>query len=129
MQTVFALFLIPITIADLNQRIIPNIYLKILGVFMVVSFIMNGSPSLSQFLTVGILILVLLVLNLGMGDIKLLAILILTFEIHLISYLVVVLAFAIVHIVISTAINRAIPRSIPLAPAIFLGFITYMGTR
>ena len=129
MDLVFSLLLLPITIADLNQRIIPNIYLKLLGSFMVFSFIMKGFPSATLFFTVGLFSLFLLLLNVGMGDIKLLVTLILTFELDLIGYLVLVLAFAAVHIVISSATNRAFPRSIPMAPAIFWGFITYMATR
>jgi Flp pilus assembly protein protease CpaA len=129
MDLVFSLLLLPITIADLNQRIIPNIYLKLLGSFMVFSFIMKGFPSSTLFFTVGIFSLFLLLLNVGMGDIKLLVTLILTFELDLIGYLVLVLAFAAVHIVISSATNRAFPRSIPMAPAIFWGFITYMASR
>lgn len=129
MHSVFALLLLPITIADLNQRIIPNIYLKLLGCFMAFSFMMNGFPSSTLVFTVGIFCLSLLLLKVGMGDIKLLVILILTFELDLIGYFVLLLAFAAVHIVISSATNRAFPRSIPMAPAIFCGFITYMASR
>ncbi|MEN9736157.1 MAG: hypothetical protein RL129_867 [Actinomycetota bacterium] len=129
MPSVFALLLLPITIADLNQRIIPNIYLKLLGCLMAFSFIMKGFPAPPLILIVGIFSMSLLLLNVGMGDIKLLVILILTFELDLIGYLVLVLAFAAVHIVISSATNRAFPRSIPMAPAIFWGFITYMASR
>ncbi len=129
MHSVFTLLLLPITIADLNQRIIPNIYLKLLGCFMAFSFIMKGFPSSTLVFTVGIFSMFLLLLNVGMGDIKLLIILILTFELDLIGYLVLVLAVAAVHIVISSARKRAIPRSIPMAPAIILGFITYMASR
>lgn len=129
MHTIFALFLLPVAIADLSQQIIPNIYLEILSAFMVIAFIMNGLPSSSLLFIVGLFSVVLLVLKVGMGDIKLLAILMLTFELHLISYLVLVLVIAAVHIVISSVRNRAIPRSIPMAPAIFLGFITYMASR
>jgi Flp pilus assembly protein protease CpaA len=129
MHPVFALLLLPITIADLNQRIIPNIYLKLLSGFMVFSFIMKGFPSSTLVFTVGILSFVLLLLDVGMGDIKLLVILILTFELDLFGYLVLVLVFAAVHIVISSATNRGFSRSIPMAPAIFLGFITYMASR
>jgi hypothetical protein len=96
---------------------------------MAFSFIMKGFPSSTLVFTVGIFSMSLLLLNVGMGDIKLLIILILTFELDLIGYLVLVLAVAGVHIVISSARKRAIPRSIPMAPAIFLGFITYMASR
>ena len=97
MHTIFALFLLRVTIAALSQQIIPNIYLKILSVFLVIALIMNGLPSSSLLFTVGLFSVVLLVLKVGMGDIKLLAILMLTFELKLISYLVVVLVIASVH--------------------------------
>ena len=129
MHTVFALILLPISIADLHLRIIPNIYLKILSVLMMVAFIVNGFPTASLLFTVGIFSSFLLMLNVGMGDIKLLTILLLTFKLHLISYLLLVLVVAAVHIVISSVVNRAIPRSIPMAPAIYLGFITYLASR
>ena len=129
MHLIFAVLLLPITIADLNQLVIPNIYLKTLGLLMSMTFIINGFPSLSPIFTVGLFSVVSLILKVGMGDIKLLVILILTFKLHLISFLVVVLVIAAVHIVILSVRNRAFPRSIPMAPAIFLSFITYMASR
>jgi Flp pilus assembly protein protease CpaA len=119
MRLIFSLFLVPITVSDLRRHVIPNIYLKILFCLMLLCFIINGIPLTDVFL---------FLFKVGMGDIKLLTILILTFNCQILTLLILVSAGALVHIVISTARNRAIPHSIPLAPAIFFGFITYLAT-
>lgn len=128
MRLIFGLFLIPITISDLRRHVIPNIYLKILFCLMLLSFIINGIPLLGVYLPCMFTAVVLFLFKVGMGDIKLLTILILTFNCQILSLLIFVSAAALVHIVISAARNRAIPHSIPLAPAIFFGFITYLAT-
>ena len=129
MSLIFGLFLIPITVSDLRRHVIPNIYLKILFCLMLVSFIIVGIPRLGVYLPCLFTAGVLFLFKVGMGDIKLLTILILTFNCQILTLLILVSAAALVHIVISTARNRAIPHSIPLAPAIFFGFITYLATR
>ena len=128
MRLIFGLFLIPITISDLRRHVIPNIYLKILFCLMLLSFIINGIPLLGVYLPCMFTAVVLFLFKVGMGDIKLLTILILTFNCQILSLLIFVSAAALVHIVISAARNRAIPHSIPLAPAIFFGSITYLAT-
>ncbi|CAN2202100.1 hypothetical protein MCERE85_00784 [Candidatus Nanopelagicaceae bacterium] len=128
MSLIFGLFLIPITISDLRRHVIPNIYLKILFCLMLLSFIINGIPLLGVYLPCMFTAVVLFLFKVGMGDIKLLTILILTFNCQILSLLIFVSAAALVHIVISAARNRAIPHSIPLAPAIFFGSITYLAT-
>ena len=129
MSLIFGLFLIPITISDLRRHVIPNIYLKILFCLMLASFIIVGIPRPGVYLPYLFTAVILYLFKVGMGDIKLLTILILTFNCPILTLLTLVSAAALVHIVISTARNRAIPHSIPLAPAIFFGFITYLATR
>ena len=129
MSLIFGLFLIPITISDLRRHVIPNIYLKILFCLMLVSFIMVGIPRPNVYLPCLFMAVVLFLFKVGMGDIKLLTILILSINCQILTLFILVSAAALVHIVISTARNRAIPHSIPLAPAIFFGFITYLATR
>ena len=128
MSLIFGLFLVPITISDLRRHVIPNIYLKILFCLMLLSFIINGIPLLGVYLPCMFTAVVLFLFKVGMGDIKLLTILILTFNCQILSLLIFVSAAALVHIVISNARNRAIQHSIPLAPAIFFGSITYLAT-
>jgi Flp pilus assembly protein protease CpaA len=128
MSILFGLILLPISISDLSERRIPNIYTKILGLLMLIEFIICGLPAPQIGLGCAFLVLVLGLLKVGMGDIKLISILILTFNLHLIPFLSYLLAAAMVHIVISTARYRVMPLSIPLAPAIFFGFSTYLAT-
>ena len=96
---------------------------------MLLCFIINGIPLPGVYLPCMFTAVVLFLFKVGMGDIKLLTILILTFNCQILSLLIFVSAAALVHIVISAARNRAIPHSIPLAPAIFFGSITYLATR
>jgi Flp pilus assembly protein protease CpaA len=129
MSLIFGLFLIPITISDLSRHLIPNIYLKIISCLMLGSFIIVGIPRPSVYLPCLFMAIVLFLFKVGMGDIKLLTILILTFNCQTNTLLILVSAATLVHIVISTARYRAFPHSIPLAPAIFFGLITYLATR
>jgi len=128
MSMIVTLFLIPITVADLRNHVIPNIYLKVLSCFMLISFIVNGLPRSDVYLPCLLMVTVFLVFKVGMGDIKLLAILILTFNCQILAVLTLMAIAAMVHIVISTARNRTVPHSIPLAPAIFFAFTTYLAT-
>ena len=128
MSVIVTLFLIPITIADLRNHVIPNIYLKVLSCFMLISFIVNGLPRSDVYLPCLLMVTVFLVFKVGMGDIKLLTILILTFNCQIFALLTLMAIASTVHIVISTARNRAVPQSIPLAPAIFFAFTTYLAT-
>ena len=128
MSLIFGLFLVPITISDLRRHVIPNIYLKILFCLMLLCFIINGIPLPGVYLPCMFTAVVLFLFKVGMGDIKLLTILILTFNCQILTLLILVSAAALVHIVISAARNPAIPHSIPLAPAIFFGSITYLAT-
>ena len=129
MSVIVTLFLIPITVADLRKHVIPNIYLKVLLCFMLISFIGNGLPRSDAYLPCLLMVTVFLVFKVGMGDIKLLTILILTFNCQILTVLTLMAIAAMVHIVISTARNRTVPQSIPLAPAIFFAFTTYLATR
>jgi len=129
MGIVFSLFLIPIMVSDLRNHVVPNIYVKILAYLMFVSFVINGLPRAGVFLACLLMVTVFLLTRVGMGDIKLLTILVLTFSCQILPFLTLVSTAAIAHIVISTVRFRAVPLSIPLAPAIFFGFTTYLATR
>jgi prepilin signal peptidase PulO-like enzyme (type II secretory pathway) len=129
MSLIFSIVLIPIAIADLQQRVIPNIYLKLLTCLMVISFLINGCPPVKVILSCLVMALALCALKVGMGDVKLLSLLVLTFQCQVIPCLALISAAAMVHIVISTGRYRAIPETIPFAPAILCGFITYCATR
>jgi len=129
MSLIFGLTLIPITVSDLSRHVIPNIYLKVLSSLMLISFIVNGLPRSDVYLPCLLMVTAFIVFKVGMGDIKLLTILILTFNCQILTWLTLMAIAAMVHIVISTARNRTVPQSIPLAPAIFFAFTTYLATR
>jgi Flp pilus assembly protein protease CpaA len=67
--------------------------------------------------------------GIGMGDIKLLGLILITRPYSAIDFVVRILVLAMVHIVVLTAFRRAIPSKIPLAPSIFVGFLSYLATR
>ena len=129
MSLIFSLVFIPIAIADLHQRVIPNIYLKLLTCLMVISFLSNGFPPVTIILSCLVMAFALVAFKVGMGDVKLLTLLVLSFNCQVIPCLALISAVAIVHIVISAARYRVIPETIPFAPAILCGFITSLATR
>jgi len=120
---------IPVCIADLHTFIIPNIYTKILFYMASIHLAFHGLASLNNLLLTVSILLALMILKLGMGDIKILALILITHNIGALDLLGYVLLLAVLHIMVLTGINRKIPPKIALAPSIFIGFATYMATR
>ena len=120
---------IPICVADCSTFVIPNIYTKILFLFAASHLVFYGSGDLRQVGISGIALVLLLALKVGMGDIKLLALVLVSHSFNAFDYLGFVFLLAVVHIVVLTGINRTIPSKIPLAPSIFIGLSTYLATR
>lgn len=129
MQVIFLLVMIPVVIADLNNHLIPNIYLKLLATCLCGSWIINGMPHADTFIVTIALSAILIITQFGMGDVKLLAILILTFQPGIIVFCGFLFIYSVTHIVILILRNRKIPALIPLAPAIFSALTTYLATR
>jgi Flp pilus assembly protein protease CpaA len=129
MDLIFLVAMVPIVIADLRYHLIPNIYLKILSVALCVTWVIKGMPSFDTFVITLIFAGLLIAMKFGMGDVKLLAILILTFQPEMVVFCGLVIIFSLTHIVILIPKNRKIPVSIPLAPAIFSALTTYLATR
>ena len=127
----FALLLlaIPICVADLNALLIPNIYTKILFCVAVLHFCLFGFALLQEALFSSAVLMCLALLGTGMGDIKLLALILMTHTYPAIEFIGVILLFAAVHIVVLIGVHRKIPARIPLAPSIFIGLATYLATR
>jgi hypothetical protein len=75
------------------------------------------------------LLVVLLIFKVGMGDIKLLAIILITHSFSAVDYLGSVFLLAMVHIVVIAGISREFPSKIAMAPSIFVGLTTYLATR
>lgn len=129
MDLALLLLAIPICVADCGNFVIPNIYTKILFLFAASHVFFYGFRDLRQVGISGIALVLLLVLKVGMGDIKLLALVLVTHSFNAFDYLGFVFLLAMVHIVVLAGINRTIPSKIPLAPSIFIGLSTYLATR
>ena len=129
MQVLFLIAMMPIVVADLRHHVIPNIYLKYLSLFLCVTWIVHGIPQATYIALSLISICLLAMAKFGMGDVKLLSILLLILQPKIEVFAAFLALFSVAHILISTARNRAIPASIPLAPAIFSALITYLATR
>ena len=127
------IFALPITIADLSARRIPNIYLYLYSYLTILTMICNGFENLTLTLGTGVLLLVLNVLGMGMGDAKLIFLISILSNVGS-SYLVaklltLILLCAGVNILISWGISKAFPVSIAMAPAIFMGTGLYLATK
>jgi Flp pilus assembly protein protease CpaA len=120
---------IPICIADVHSLVIPNIYNKILFYIALVHVAVYGLGRLQDDLISIAVLLFLLLFGTGMGDIKLLALILLTHPYRAIDFIGSILLVAVVHIVVLIGIHRRIPFKLPLAPSIFMGFVTYLATR
>jgi Flp pilus assembly protein protease CpaA len=121
---ILVIFSIPICLADINEFKIPNIYLKVLSLFCIPFLLVEGLGKISNLLTILLSLILLLVLGIGMGDVKLLAIFAVSLNSTLdgfeLEYLMLVTLFASAHLVMVTLYKRSIPCKIPLAPSIFL---------
>jgi len=124
----FALAL-PICTADLSTFVIPNIYTKILFYLALIQLTLFGFGQLRDVVVSLAALLLLILTGIGMGDVKLLALILLTHSFNASEYIAYVFLMGMVHILILTAIDRAIPSKIALAPSIFIGLATYLAAR
>ena len=128
----YLLFAIPISIADLSQRKIPNIYLQIYAYYVGAFLLVNGLPS-AQFMLVVILTLGLFsIFGVGVGDCKLLALIVLMVEISNLQefeqLLIAILLTSLIDIMLRWGYSKVFPRTIAMAPAIFLRTSLYLAT-
>jgi len=123
------LLAVPICVADCGSFVIPNVYNKILFIFAAVHLSIYGFGDLKKVAFSASLLVVLLIFKVGMGDIKLLAIILITHSFSAVDYLGYVFLLAMVHIVVIAGISREIPSKIAMAPSIFVGLTTYLATR
>ena len=129
MDLALLLLAVPICVADCGSFVIPNVYNKILFIFAAEHLSIYGFGDLKKVAFSASLLVVLLIFKVGMGDIKLLAIILITHSFSAVDYLGYVFLLAMVHIVVLAGITRKIPSKIPLAPSIFIGLSTYLATR
>ena len=126
-----ALFILalPICIADLSTFVIPNIYTKILFYLTLIHLSLFGFGQLRDVVVSLAALLLLVLIGIGMCDVKLLASILLTHSFNTTEYIAYVFLMGMVHIVILTGIHRAIPSKIALAPSILIGLATYLAAR
>lgn len=129
MDVALILLGIPVCVADCGSFVIPNIYNKILFIVACVHLSIYGFGDLDKIALSASILVVLLIFKIGMGDIKLLALILFTHSFSAINYLGYVFLLSMVHIVVLAGITRNIPSRIPLAPSIFIGLSTYLATR
>jgi len=127
----FALFVlaIPVCIADISSFAIPNIYSKILFYVALTHISFFGIGRVRELVLPLAILLVLLFFGTGMGDIKLMTLIVVTHASNAMDFIGFVFLMAIVHIVVLAGIHRRIPTKIPLAPSIFIGIATYLATK
>ncbi len=129
MDLVLFALVVPVCIADLSTFVIPNIYTKILSYVALIHLVLHGFGEVIELSIFLVILVFLLILGTGMGDIKLLALIMATHNLSATVFIAYVFIVAMVHIVVLTAINRAIPAKLPLAPSIFVGLISYLAPR
>jgi Flp pilus assembly protein protease CpaA len=129
MDLVLFALVVPVCIADLSTFVIPNIYTKILSYVALIHLVLHGFGEVTELSFFLVILVFLLILGTGMGDIKLLALIMATHNLSATVFIAYVFIVAMVHIVVLTAINRAIPAKLPLAPSIFVGLISYLAAR
>jgi Flp pilus assembly protein protease CpaA len=126
MNVALCILALPICIADLSTFVIPNIYTKILFYLTLIHLSLFGFGDVVVSLAA---LLLLILIGIGMGDVKLLALILLSHNFNAPEYIAYVFLLGLLHIVILTGIHRAIPSKIALAPSIFIGLATYLAAR
>jgi Flp pilus assembly protein protease CpaA len=126
-----ALFILalPICIADLSTSVIPNIYTKILFYLTLIHLSLFGFGQLRDVVVSLAALLLLILIGIGMGDVKLLAVILFAHSFNAPEYIAYVFLIGLLHIVILTGLHRVIPSKIALAPSIFIGLATYLAAR
>ncbi len=127
------IFALPIVIADLSARKIPNIYLSCYCYCICVVAFFTGFESIALTIFMGFLLMLFHILGMGMGDTKLIFIICLLLRLNQIYTLVILFALILfscaVQILISWGVSKVFPASIAMAPAIFLGTGLYLATK
>ena len=130
MIAVFALAL-PILLADLRYRRIPNIYLVLILYWVAAIRIATGIASLKALvLCIALAGVAVMIMKMGIGDAKL--IITISLALNVASVADVALLFicmylsAILQIIVIWGSTQSIPRSIPLAFAIIFGTMLYL---
>ena len=133
MLFILALAAIPISLADSKSFKIPNVYLWLLFLGLAPFIAVNGLGSISRLVSSFLIVLALHLCGMGMGDVKLLLLIVLAFnsdrEFSSLTFFSYLLGVATIHVLILTLKNQMMVRKLPLAPSIFVGLALYLATR
>ena len=133
MLFILSLAAIPISLADSKSFKIPNVYLWLLFLGLAPFIAVNGLGSISRLVTSFLIALTLHLCGMGMGDVKLLLLIVLAFnsdrEFSSLTFFSYLLGVATIHVLILTLKNQMMVRNLPLAPSIFVGLALYLATR
>ena len=128
----YLLFALPISIADIASRKIPNIYLQLYAYAVAVLVVFRGVPDLIFILVVLVTLLLMSAIGVGMGDCKLLGLIVLMLQLSRFQefelLLLAIFMIALIQIVLIWLYSKVIPRTIAMAPAIFIGTTLYLAT-
>lgn len=126
------IFALPIIVADVSKRIIPNIYLVLYGYLYIFLTIFRGLGSSTLMLIFLLCIALLHLCGMGMGDSKLIFLIALVLPVvslmqflELLTLIFLAGAFA---ILCNWLFSRRFPATIAMAPAIFIGTGLYLAT-
>ena len=128
----YLLFALPISIADISSRKIPNIYLQLYAYLVAVLVVVRSVPDAVFTLLVFATLLLMATIGVGMGDCKLLGLIVLMLQLTRFQefelLLLAIFIIALIQIVLIWLHSKVIPRTIALAPAIFIGTSLYLAT-
>ena len=128
----FLIAALPISLADLRTFTIPNIYLWWLSFLCVPYLLLHGFGPVLKLIVVVLILGFLYLIGLGMGDVKLIAIISLSLNSDIqanLSFLaLLILLSASSYVILKSLGSRELPRRIPLAPSIFVGLALYLAT-
>ena len=128
----YLLFALPISIADISSRKIPNIYIQLYAYAVAVLVVVWGFPDLVFMLVVLAILLLMSAIGVGMGDCKLLGLIVLMLQLSRFQefelLLLAIFMIALIESVLIWLSFKVIPRTIAMAPAIFIGTTLYLAT-
>ena len=128
----YLLFALPISIADISSRKIPNIYLQLYAYLAAVLVVVRGIPDPIFMLLIFASLALMATIGVGMGDCKLLGLIVLMLQLATLQefelLLLIIFMIALIQIVLIWLYSKVIPRTIAMAPAIFIGTTLYLAT-
>lgn len=126
------IFALPIIVADVSKRIIPNIYLMFYGYLYLLFAIFRGLGSSTLMLIFALCIALLHLCGMGMGDSKLIFLIALVLPVvsmmQFLELLTLIFLAAAFHILCNWLLSQRFPATIAMAPAIFIGTGLYLAT-